>query len=168
MPDLVRKPASASNNGELDSSAAQVIPGAKTFSGAITPSGGIVGKTDGVAVGSGLVGETQTTQNTAGVSLTTGGVTAHSVTVTAGVWLLLATVMITGATGGDNIGAYWSGLAANNADVNRQSAGSTSGSCSISVRPRVVTSAGTYNLGAENSTASRGAVYTTIVAIRIA
>ena len=35
----------------------QTIAGAKTFSGAITPTGGIVGKTDGVAVAAGYVGE---------------------------------------------------------------------------------------------------------------
>lgn len=35
MTELVRKPASASNGGELDSSATQVIPGAKTFTSGI-------------------------------------------------------------------------------------------------------------------------------------
>jgi hypothetical protein len=41
MTELVRKSASSSNGGELDSSAAQTIPGDKTFSGALTLNGAI-------------------------------------------------------------------------------------------------------------------------------
>ena len=64
-PELVRKPASATNGGELDSSITQVIPGAKTFTGAETHtgvatfSGGapILGRTDGVAVPANYIGQ---------------------------------------------------------------------------------------------------------------
>lgn len=94
--ELIRKPASASNNGELESSAAQTISGAKTFTGAITPTGGIVGKTDGAAVAAGYVGERIESIGTGGVNQTgvlsgnlifnTAG--APALSLPAGTWLI--------------------------------------------------------------------------------
>jgi hypothetical protein len=54
---------------------AQTIAGDKTFSGALTPSGGIVGKTDGVAVAAGYVGEILT----AGAETTYANIAANQV-----------------------------------------------------------------------------------------
>jgi hypothetical protein len=48
--------ASATQKG-LVTTSTQTFAGDKTFSGSITPSGGIVGKTDGAAVGAGKVGQ---------------------------------------------------------------------------------------------------------------
>lgn len=107
--ELIRKPASSSNDGELDSSSAQTIAGAKTFtgaltasstlsvSGALTPSGGIVGRTDGVAVPAGQIGETQTASmsNTTltGTTVET-DVTGASITLGAGIWLVSYSVSL--------------------------------------------------------------------------
>jgi hypothetical protein len=105
MPELVRKSASATNGGELDSSTTQVIPGAKTFSGAVTISGaltpvsGIVGKTDGVAVPAGYVGQViqVTGASTTGLNATVSNIT--SIALTPGVWLITASGYIGGSGG---------------------------------------------------------------------
>jgi hypothetical protein len=129
----------------------------------------IVGDVSGTAVPSGMIGENQTTQNTAGTTLSTGGITAGTITLAAGTWLLSATVNVTGASAGDNVAAYWGGLASNNADVARVDAGNATGRAVIAIRPRVVspTTSTAYTVGAENATASRGAAYSTITAVRV-
>jgi hypothetical protein len=79
------------------STGTQTFAGNKTFNGSITPSGGIVGKTDGVAVAAGKVGEIYTTSFTGG-ALTT-GVAGRSAIInlpSAGVWLIFCTSVFTG------------------------------------------------------------------------
>jgi len=78
-------------NAGIVSTGTQTFAGAKTFVGAVTPSAGIVGKTDGAAVTAGNVGQVleQTRLRSAGTSLTTGvaaNVTATALTLTAGEW----------------------------------------------------------------------------------
>lgn len=112
--ELIRKPASATNDGELDSSSAQTISGAKTFtgaltasstlsvSGALTPSGGIVGRTDGVAVPAGQIGEMSGTlrNGTGGSSYSTRSTTTvtssatllNSISLNKGVYLVSGAV----------------------------------------------------------------------------
>jgi hypothetical protein len=99
MVELIRKSASATNGGELDSSVTQVIPGAKTFSGALTPAGGIVGKTDGVTVPAGYVGQViqVTGASTTGLNATVSNIT--NITLTPGVWLITAAGFIGGSGG---------------------------------------------------------------------
>lgn len=88
--ELVRKPASSSNDGELDSSSAQTIAGAKTFTGALTPSGGIVGRTDGAAVPEWQIGETRTASVLSATNNSTSATTlTNDLTLTAGVWRIV-------------------------------------------------------------------------------
>lgn len=113
--ELVRKPASSSNDGELDSSSAQTIAGAKTFtgaltasstlsvSGALTPSGGIVGRTDGVAVPAGYIGETQTTTFDFNTLTANTYSTSSGINLTPGVWLIDAAGILTWATGNTSL-----------------------------------------------------------------
>lgn len=98
--ELVRKSASATNGGELDSSTTQVIPGTKTFSGAVTVSGaltassGVVGRTDGATVPSGYIGQvisSTVSAVAAAASNTYGNVT--SITLTPGVWHIHGTLI---------------------------------------------------------------------------
>lgn len=95
--ELVRKSASATNGGELDSSTTQVIPGTKTFSGAVTVSGaltassGVVGRTDGATVPSGYIGEKISATSSSfftgpTVNNTFSDVTSLSIPLTPGVW----------------------------------------------------------------------------------
>jgi hypothetical protein len=100
--ELVRKPASSSNDGELDSSSAQTIAGAKTFTGALTPSGGIVGRTDGVAVPAGMIGERVTWASAPGnqaMTTTMTDWTNASISLSAGVWMVYANVQCIAETG---------------------------------------------------------------------
>jgi hypothetical protein len=88
--------ASASSSG-IVTTGTQTFAGDKTFNGSLTPSGGIVGKTDGVAVAAGKVGEIYTTSFTGG-ALTT-GVAGRSAIInlpSAGVWLIFCTSVFTG------------------------------------------------------------------------
>lgn len=102
--ELTRKPASSSGNGgELDNTASQTIAGAKiftgatTFSSALTPTGGIVGKTDGVAIASGQIGEVYRTSYTGGALTTTvAGRSAIINLPSSGVW---AIYVLSGFTG---------------------------------------------------------------------
>lgn len=92
--------ASASSPG-IVSIGTQTFAGNKTFNGSITPSGGIVGKTDGVAVSAGNVGQLlrESRDRSAQTALTTGvsaNITANPMTLTAGVWLVTGSVSIIG------------------------------------------------------------------------
>lgn len=126
----------------------------------------ILGDTSSVPAG--YIGENQTVQNTTGTALTTGGAILASITLSAGVWFLTASVTASGATDADVIGAYWQGMAANLADIHRTAASQQY--AALVARPRVVTisSSTTYNLVGQNLTASRGNGFCTIVAVRVA
>jgi hypothetical protein len=93
MGELVRKPASSTASGEL-TAGTQTIYGAKSFSGAITPLGGIIGKTDGIAVDSLKVGEQLTASRNSFYGLpspvinTLYDIPSLSISLTAGVWAL--------------------------------------------------------------------------------
>ena len=107
--ELVRKPTSANNGGELDSTTTQVIPGAKTFTGALTPSGGIVGRTDGQAVPAGMVGEKisaslATISQASPVSLTWYD-DSGTLTLPAGNWIIYSTANVSGVNPGGISGA---------------------------------------------------------------
>jgi hypothetical protein len=82
--------ASASSPG-IVTTGTQTFAGDKTFNGSITPSGGIVGKTDGLAVAAGRVGER--VESISGlINLTGNGqyTDLTSITLTAGVWVIHA------------------------------------------------------------------------------
>ena len=129
----------------------------------------VVGDTTGTAVPAGFIGENQIVQNTAGTTLSTAGATIQSITLSAGTWILDATVSVTGATSGDGLAAYWGGLSALQPDIARAQVGSL-GYFSMAVRPRIVqpTSSTSYSVVAENGAANRGTGYATIRAVRIA
>lgn len=88
--------ATASTAG-IVSATTQSFGGNKTFVGTITPSGGIVGKTDGVPVAVGNVGENQTAVVSAAASISVSNVSfleissATRLTLTAGNWLIMTT-----------------------------------------------------------------------------
>ena len=128
----------------------------------------VIGDTSGTAVPAGYVGENITVQNSAGTGLAPGGSVLASITLSPGVWLMFGTVTIT-ATSGDTVATYWNGFAGTYADISRTGVASN-GFAAISVRPRTVTITGTatYQLIGQNSTATRGNGYCTVVAIRIA
>jgi hypothetical protein len=69
-----------------------VWSGALQVTGALTASGGIVGKTDGVAVADGYVGQTKNAQCTATTTITTSDtdtdITGMSIELTRGIWLI--------------------------------------------------------------------------------
>lgn len=129
----------------------------------------VVGDVTGTAISAGYLGENQIVQNTAGTTLSTGGATIQSITLAAGIWLLDATVSVTGATSGDGLAGYWSGLGALQPDIARAQVGSL-GYFSLPIRPRIVqpTTSTSYSVVAENSVANRGTGYATIRAVRIA
>lgn len=92
---------SASQAGAL-STGADTIAGAKTFTGTITPSAGIVGQTSGSAVAAGNIGENRSIAivRTSAISLTSGsgGVDITGVTLAAGVWLVSGSIGFTGSS----------------------------------------------------------------------
>lgn len=95
--------ATASTSG-IVSATTQSFGGDKTFIGSITPSSGIVGKTDGVAIGAGKLGQIITSGQQTN-TLTTGQYDdTMSVTLTAGVWLITFRGEIVGA----NLSGYYS------------------------------------------------------------
>ena len=184
MTELVRKPASASNDGELNSESAQTIAGAKTFTGALTPSGGIVGRTDGVAVPAGQIGETPvaTAKSATGgaaytieasTNLTSTPNNVCAVTLNRGTYLAAAFVSITNHASASNLqislrlgstsvaptGVYQVGVATNG-----------EGAISIPMTPIVITADGTVlNLQAVNNfsagTTARAVEVLTVVRI---
>lgn len=84
--DIVRKPATASNSGELTDQA-QTIAGAKTFAGSTTLDGAvnlIKGRIDGAAVPAGYVGETIEASTTTAWSAS--ATTSATVVLSKGKW----------------------------------------------------------------------------------
>jgi hypothetical protein len=71
----------------------QTFAGDKTFNGSITPSGGIVGKTDGVAVAAGRVGQVITaTLGNVSLAASGGQYNGGTLSLTAGVWIIEAKI----------------------------------------------------------------------------
>ena len=117
MVDLIRKDATSTVGGEL-TNGAQTIAGAKTFTGAttfsstLTPSGGVVGRTNGVAVPAGQIGETITSANivtTTLASLSDTDITNATITLTPGVWRItyqLTCQMLTASATNDGGSIY--------------------------------------------------------------
>jgi hypothetical protein len=82
--------ASGSSPG-IVSTGTQTFAGDKTFNGSITPSGGIVGKTDGVAVEVGKVGQRIEAASSAATLIASSQYkNQDSITLTAGIWLVNA------------------------------------------------------------------------------
>jgi hypothetical protein len=73
-------------SGQNINDSAQTFAGAKTFSGALTPSSGIVGRTDGGAVAAGSIGEVKTVLGSEFAVTNNTTVTLASLTLTPGVW----------------------------------------------------------------------------------
>ena len=76
------------------STGAQSFAGAKTFLGALTPSGGIVGNTSGATVGPGLIGEVSRLNGTT-VHPASGLSNMATFTLGAGAWLISAHLQVT-------------------------------------------------------------------------
>lgn len=156
--DLVRKPASSSSSGEITPDT-QTIYGAKTFaddvviSGSLTPSGGIVGKTDGTFVSSAdkigyiirsgnATGRTMTTGSTVIFSNDTTGGIAGGLVLPAGVWMVFFKVKFEGS---NNNSSYYSAY--------------ISGSPTSPVLPsNVISGAWDYGFDAQHVTALSGII----------
>ena len=181
MTELVRKSASATNGGELDSSVTQVIPGTKTFSGTVTVSGaltassGVVGRTDGAVVPAGMIGQVISGVAAADAAILVGGsnyTSVGSVTVSAGTWLILSTVTVNITSAG----TCWYSLYNTNANaagaigvesVIGSQVERACGSTHIVVRPTVTTTYGhMVNLSAGSGTTNGSR--SPLTAIRIA
>jgi hypothetical protein len=93
--------ASASSPG-IVTTGTQTFAGDKTFNGSITPSGGIIGKTDGVPVAAGNVGEVITWASAPSTQVLTTSVadwTNATIVLTPGVWQISANITVQVATG---------------------------------------------------------------------
>jgi hypothetical protein len=113
--ELVRKPASATNSGELEQNTAQTVTGAKTFSGALTASssltvsgaltasGGILNTgltganaTTATTTGSGMVGEVKTQNLSTNIGAGDNALyNAGSIAIGTGIWLVIGRAYFT-------------------------------------------------------------------------